>query len=94
VSHDHARDHTRADARTQRAALAVTRAVLIGDTEGAATATLSASCPVCLTLALARMAVGLAAECCGEGWPVSGELRARMLRALAEAEEQINDANA
>lgn len=83
-------DHSRADLATQRAALAVARAILNGDSATAATATLGASCPVCLTLVTAHLSMGLAAEMSGEtGWPISDELRLRMLRAVDETEREL-----
>ena len=53
-------DHSRADRATQRAALAIARALLNGDPQAAATATLGASCPVCLALTSVHLSFGLA----------------------------------
>jgi hypothetical protein len=89
VSHD----HSRADVATQRAALAVARAILLGDSEAAAVATAGAPCTVCLVLVTAHLAIGLAAEVSGEaGWPVSEQLRARLLAAITETEREIGAA--
>jgi hypothetical protein len=86
-------DHSRADVRTQLAALSIARALLNGDPQTAATATLGASCPVCLALTSVRLSVGFAAEMAGEtGWPVSEELRARMLAAVQETERELRGA--
>jgi hypothetical protein len=84
-------DHDLADARTQRAALDVIRAVLLGDSEAAAVSTLTAGCTACLAVMMARMAVSLAAEVSGGGyWPVSDELQWRMLDAIAQAERDLD----
>jgi hypothetical protein len=84
-------DHDLADARTQRAALDVIRAVLLGDTEAAAAATLTASCTACLPVLIARIAVSLAADVSGGGyWPISDELQWRMLGAIAQAERDLD----
>jgi hypothetical protein len=86
-------DHDLADARTQRAALDVIRAVLLGDAEAAAVSAAAAGCTVCLPLLMARMAVGLAAEACGGGyWPLSDELQWRMLGVIAQAERDLDAA--
>jgi hypothetical protein len=84
--------HDRADLATQRAALSVARALLHGDPQSAATATLGASCPVCLALTSAHLAIGLAAEVSGGGWPVSEELRARMLTVIGQAGRDLDAA--
>jgi hypothetical protein len=86
-------DHSRVDVATQRAALAVARALLNGDPQTAATATLGASCPVCLALTSVHLSFGLAAEAVGEtGWPVSDELRLRMLHAIEATERELRAA--
>ena len=86
-------DHSRADRATQRAALAVARALLNGDPQAAATATRRASCPVCLALTSAHLSFGLAADAAGEtGCPISEDLRLRMLASLAEAELELDSA--
>ena len=91
--HDPVHRYDLAGVRTRRAASDVIRAVLAGDTEAAAAATLGAGCQVCLELTIARRAIGLAAEVCGEtGWPVSEELRLRMLRAIEAAERELGAA--
>jgi hypothetical protein len=86
-------DHDRAGVRTQLAALAVTRAILLGDTQAAAVATAGATCTVCLPMTIAHLAIGLAAEVCGEtGWPIPEELRARMLAAIQATECELRGA--
>ena len=85
--------HDRADVQTQLAALAVARAILNFDSETAATATLGAGCPVCLVMVTAHMSFGLAARACGEtGWPLSEELRLRLLASVDEAERELGAA--
>lgn len=85
ADHDHA-----PDIATQRASLKIARALLTGDTPAASEAAAAASCPVCLTLCVMHLGVGLAAEVSGDnGFPVSETLRAKLLAAVATTERDL-----
>ena len=86
VSHD---QHM-PDTATQRAALAVARAVLAGDPQAAALATLTASCPVCLTVCTVQLGYALCGMVAGETGFVSEGLRGRLARALESAELELD----
>jgi len=84
VSHDHAR----ADPATQRAAIAVNRALLAGDAEAAALATMRAPCPVCLVLSTAALGLSLAACLTGEPG-ITEQLRTRLAALLDTADREL-----
>lgn len=87
MTHD---DHC-ADAETRRAVVAAYRAVLNGDPEAAALATLTAPCPVCLTVSAVQFGFALATSVAGEAF-VSESLRRRFASAVDAAERELGAA--
>jgi hypothetical protein len=85
VSHDHARP----DIAVQRAAITLNRALLAGDAERAALASLRAPCGVCLVLSAAALGLSLAAAVTGQPG-ITEELCARLAALLDVAEKELD----
>jgi hypothetical protein len=84
-------DHASPDIATMRATLRLAKAVLSSDPEGAAAASLAASCQACLGIATMQLGYALCAALAGEQF-VTGPLRARLLTALDQAEGELGAA--
>lgn len=83
-------DQHRPDTATQRATLAVARAVLAADPEAAALAVMAAPCPACLAISATQFGFTLALTVSGR--PVMDEVFARGLAAAVEVAQRELDA--
>jgi hypothetical protein len=90
----HPHDHARPDIADMRAALATTRAILLGDDQAAHAAAASGSCPSCTAVAASSFGITLASTIGGDTAFTSEPLRLAMLAAVdATADELRGSAN-
>jgi hypothetical protein len=85
-------DHTRPGPADMRAALAVTRAILIRDDPGAHAAASAGSCPACTAIAAASFGIAIASTIAGDATLVSEPVRLAALAAVDAAEGELRSA--
>jgi hypothetical protein len=85
-------DHARPDLAAQRAALTVCRALLTGADADAHAAAAASPCPACTAMAGVSFGITLASMFAGDETLVSEQTRARLLNAVAAAQQELDAA--